>query len=601
MANLSDYVLKFLIKKKIKNVFLITGGAISFLVDAFSKTNKIKYTCVAHEQAAAMMADSYSRLGPNLSCTMVTSGPGATNLITGIACSWFDSIPSIHITGQVNSYEKQGAQKGTKFTRQVGFQETDIVSITKPITKFSYQLKSPNEIKYILEKACFLAQSGRPGPVVIDIPMNFQKAIINPKKLKSFIKPKDRGITNNLNKQIENIKKLLMKSKRPVLLIGGGIKVAKSESKLDKIINKLSIPVVTTWSGVDLIDHNNKLYVGNVGVYGSRAANFSVQNSDLLISLGSRLDTRITGGVPSTFARNAKVVAVDIDKNELSKKRGLKLHLKICSDLSIFLEKFYNQIKNLKSEKKKWHLQCYNWKREYPIVAKEYYNQKSFVNPYVFIYELSKLANRNSVIVADDGGHLTWTLQAFKVKKGQKLFSAFGNSPMGYAFPAAIGASIVQNKSKIICIDGDGSIQINIQELQTVSSNKLPIKIIILNNDGYGIIKQFQELYLKKRYEASIPKFGVTNPNFQKVSKAYGINYNKISNNKNIKKILKKTLFTNRPEFIEVMLKPDQKIIPKLQFGNPIEDLSPLLPRKEFNSNMLVKSVQRSKKIFEAN
>ena len=601
MANLSDYVLKFLIKKKIKNVFLITGGAISFLVDAFSKTNKIKYTCVAHEQAAAMMADSYSRLGPNLSCTMVTSGPGATNLITGIACSWFDSIPSIHITGQVNSYEKQGAQKGTKFTRQVGFQETDIVSITKPITKFSYQLKSPNEIKYILEKACFLAQSGRPGPVVIDIPMNFQKAIINPKKLKSFIKPKDRGITNNLNKQIENIKKLLMKSKRPVLLIGGGIKVAKSESKLDKIINKLSIPVVTTWSGVDLIDHNNKLYVGNVGVYGSRAANFSVQNSDLLISLGSRLDTRITGGVPSTFARNAKVVAVDIDKNELSKKRGLKLHLKICSDLSIFLEKFYNQIKNLKSEKKKWHLQCYNWKRKYPIVAKEYYNQKSFVNPYVFIYELSKLANRNSVIVADDGGHLTWTLQAFKVKKGQKLFSAFGNSPMGYAFPAAIGASIVQNKSKIICIDGDGSIQINIQELQTVSSNKLPIKIIILNNDGYGIIKQFQELYLKKRYEASIPKFGVTNPNFQKVSKAYGINYNKISNNKNIKKILKKTLFTNRPEFIEVMLKPDQKIIPKLQFGNPIEDLSPLLPRKEFNSNMLVKSVQRSKKIFEAN
>ena len=272
-------------------------------------------------------------------------------------------------------------------------------------------------------KSIFLAQSGRPGPVVIDIPMNFQKAIINPKKLKSFIKPKDRGITNNLNKQIENIKKLLMKSKRPVLLIGGGIKVAKSESKLDKIINKLSIPVVTTWSGVDLIDHN-KLYVGNVGVYGSRAANFSVQNSDLLISLGSRLDTRITGGVPSTFARNAKVVAVDIDKNELSKKRGLKLHLKICSDLSIFLEKFYNQIKNLKSEKKKkWHLQCYNWKRKYPIVAKEYYNQKSFVNPYVFIYELSKLANRNSVIVADDGGHLTWTLQAFKVKKGQKLFS----------------------------------------------------------------------------------------------------------------------------------------------------------------------------------
>jgi len=215
--------------------------------------------------------------------------------------------------------------------------------------------------------------------------------------------------------------------------------------------------------------------------------------------------------------------------------------------------------------------------------------------------ELSKITDNKSVIIADDGGHLTWTLQAFKVKKGQKLFSAFGNSPMGYAFPASIGASIAKNKSKIICIDGDGSIQINIQELQTVANKKLPIKIIVLNNNGYGIIKQFQELYLKKRYEASIPKFGVTNPNFEKVSKAYKINFNKIKDNKSINRILKKTIKSNKTEFIEVMLKPDQKIIPKLQFGNPIEDLSPLLSRTEFNKNMIIKSVSRSKKIFEAN
>ena len=598
--NLSDYILKFLISKKIDNVFLITGGAISFLVDSFSRTKKIKYTCVAHEQAAAMMADAYSRMGPNLSCTMVTSGPGATNLITGIACSWFDSIPAIHITGQVNSYEKQGAQKGTKKTRQVGFQETDIVSITKPITKFSYQLKNPNEIKYILEKASFLAQEGRPGPVVIDIPMDFQKADINPKKLKSF-KFKRPKIHKNLNKNLIKLNKLIKKSERPVILLGGGIKISKSENKLENFLKKFNLPIVTTWSGVDLVDHNKSNYIGNVGVYGSRAANFAVQNSDLLLCLGSRLDTRITGGVPKTFARNAKVISVDIDKNELSKQRGLKLFLKINSNLSDFFINYNSKHKKLKFSNVDWLKKCVYWKSKYPIIKKDYFRQKKYTNVYAFFYHLSKLLKKNSTIIADDGGHLTWALQALKVKKGQKFFSAFGNSPMGYAFPASIGASLAQKKSKVICIDGDGSIQINIQEMQTLKSNNLPVKIIVINNNGYGIIKQFQALYLNKRYEASIPKKGVTNPDFKKITRAYGINYNVINKNSDIAKVLKKTLNTNKPEFIEVMIKPDQKIIPKLQFGNPIEDLSPLLSRKEFAENMLVKTVNRSKKIFEAN
>mgnify|MGYP006094651597 CR=1 FL=1 len=599
--NLSDYVLEFLKKKKIKNVFVLTGGAISFMIDSFSRVKNINYTCVAHEQAAAMMADAYSRIGPNLSCTMVTSGPGATNLITGIACSWFDSIPSLHITGQVNSYEKQGAQKGTKKTRQVGFQETDIVSITKPITKFSYQLKSPNEIRYVLEKACYLAQSGRPGPVVIDIPMNFQKAEININKLKKFTHPKLNFNKNLLKKNIKKINLLLKKSSRPVFLLGGGIKIANVKKNIKGLLKKINIPAVSTWSGVDIMDHSNKNYIGNVGVYGSRAANFAVQNSDLLLCLGSRLDTRITGGVPSTFARNSKVISIDIDKNELSKQRGLKLHLKINSDLSNFFQVFEKENKKLKYNNIPWLTKCNEWKKKYPMVKKEYYAQKKFVNSYVFINELSKVLNKKSVVIADDGGHLTWAIQAFKVKEGQKLFSAFGNSPMGYAFPASIGASIAQNKSKVICIDGDGSIQMNIQELQTVIFNKLPIKIIIMNNNGYGIIKQFQELYLNKRYEATTAATGVVNPDFKKVSKAYGISYTRISNHKNLKNILNKLLKSNKAEFIDVLLKPDQKIIPKLQFGKPIEDLSPLLPRKEFLDNMYVNTVARSKKLFEAN
>ena len=593
--NLSDYVLNFIEKKKVKEVFLITGGAISFMVDAFSRNNKIKYISVAHEQAAAMMADSYSRLGPNFSCTMVTSGPGATNLITGIACSYFDSVPSLHICGQVNTYEQQDGHISTKNVRQIGFQETDIVNISKPITKFSYKIKSASEIRFILEKAYHIATSGRPGPVLIDIPMDLQRVKINPKKLKSY-KPKTVKKKINYKSLILKIKKLLKKSKKPVIILGGGIKYGKAEIQLKKFLKRFSIPVVTTWSGVDLIDYNDANYIGNVGVYGSRAANFTVQNSDLILCLGTRLDTRVTGGVPKSFARKAKKIVVDIDKNELGKKRGLKIDLKVETDIKIFFHEFlkYNR-KNL--YKKEWLSKCNKWKLNYPLILKEFYNEKKFVNPYVFINELSKILNSKDVIIADDGGHLTWTIQAFKVKIGQKLFSAFGNSPMGYALPASIGASVVK-KSRIICIDGDGSIQINLQELHTINKLNLPIKIFILNNDGYGIIKQFQELYLEKRFEASGK--GVSNPDFKKISNAFNINYNLIKNHTDLKK-LNKIIKSKKPEIIEVKIRSNQKIIPKLQFGNPIEDLSPLISRKEFYNNMEISLVKRDKRIFEAN
>jgi len=459
----AEYILKFLISKNVKNVFLITGGAISFVVDAFSRNKKIKYTCVAHEQAAAMMADAYSRVGKGFGATMVTSGPGAQNLITGIACSWFDSVPVIHISGQVNSFELSSANKTTKKVRQVGFQETDIVSIVKPITKFAYQLKNPDEIKYALEKAFYLSNQGRPGPVLIDIPMDFQRAKINLKKIKSFKIPKkksNRKIINNIYK----IKALLIKSKRPVLILGGGVRMSKSINQLEKFLKNIDLPIVTTWSGLDTMDYKDKNYIGCLGVYGSRASNFAVQNSDLILNFGSRLDTRITGGKPETFARSAKVVSIDVDMHELNKKRGLDIYLKINEDLNLFLTTFNTKLKGFKfSASKGWKNLCQQWKLRYPNVQNSYYNQKEYVNPYCFIDRLSNKLNKQDIVLTDDGGHLTWTIQAFKVKKGQRVFSAFGNSPMGYAFPAALGASLANNKKRIICIDGDGSIQINIQ------------------------------------------------------------------------------------------------------------------------------------------
>jgi acetolactate synthase-1/2/3 large subunit len=594
--NLSDYVLSFLEKKRVNEVFLITGGAICFLIDAFSRNKKINYTSVAHEQAAAMMADSYSRLGPNFSCTMATSGPGATNLITGIACSYFDSIPSLHITGQVNTYEQQGSHKSTQKVRQVGFQETDIVAISKPVTKFSYQLKKPSEIRFILEKAHHIATTGRPGPVLIDIPMNFQRVTINPKRLKSYKPNKDKNFLN-LKKEIKKIENLLIKSQKPVIILGGGIKYGKAEQELKYFLDKFKIPIVTTWSGVDLLAHDNASYIGNVGVYGSRAANFTVQNSDLILCLGSRLDTRVTGGNPKSFARNAKKIMVDIDKEELGKQRGLKVDLKVKTDIKNFF-KNYNNHHKINIVKKNWLLKCNNWKKQYPIIQKKFFNEKRYINPYVLMGELSKVLSNKDIIIADDGGHLTWALQSFKVKKGQKLFSAFGNSPMGYALPASIGASIVKNKNRVVCIDGDGSIQINLQELHTIDKLKLPIKIFILNNNGYGIIKQFQGLYLNSRFEATGK--GVSNPNFKKISEAFNINYNLLKTHKDLNR-LKKIIKSKRAEIIEVNIKSDQKIIPKLQFGKPIEDLSPLLPRNEFLSNMSTKIYNNKSIIVEAN
>lgn len=599
----ADYILKFLISKKVKKVFLMTGGAISFAIDAFSKNKNIKYTCVAHEQSAAMMADAYSRCDKGFGATMVTSGPGAQNLITGIACSWFDSVPVIHISGQVNKFELSSSNKTTKNVRQIGFQETDIVSLVKPITKFAYQIKNSNEIKYILEKAFFIANQGRPGPVLIDIPMNFQKEKINLTKLVSFKKPKIKNNKVKIINDVYKIKKLLVKSKRPVLIIGGGLRMSRAVNELEIFLKKINIPTVTTWSGLDVIDFNHDNYIGCIGVYGSRAANFSVQNADLILNLGSRLDTRVTGGKPKTFARSAKIISIDIDKHELNKKRGLNIYLKINQDLKNFLSIFNVKSKNFKySASSFWSNICRKWKKSYPNVISSYKKQKKYVNPYFFIERLSDKLTNKDIIVPCSGGNLTWTIQSFKIKKGQRLFSAFGNSPMGYALPAALGASLANNKKRVICIEGDGGIQINIQELQTMVSNNIPVKLFIINNNGYGIIKQFQELYLNGRYEATTPSKGVTNPDFKKISNAFGINYNEIKSNTEIDRVLKKVLISNKPEFINVIIAPDQKIVPKLQFGKPIEDLSPLLSRSEFKKNMIIPTLFEEKNIFtEAN
>ncbi len=591
---LGDVVLEFLIQKKVKYVFLITGGAIGFLIDSFSRKKKIKYICALHEQSAAMMADSYSRLGPNFAATMSTSGPGATNLITGIYCSWFDSIPNIHVTGQVNHNESRESSKFTKNCRQIGFQETDIVALSKNFTKKSIKIKNHEKIYEVLEKLNFHSHNNRPGPVLLDIPMNVQKEFVNSKNVKFSQK-----ISSNKRDFSKLIFKNLNISKRPCILLGAGVRNSGlSEKEIIKLTKILNIPYLLTWSGFDLMDYNHPLNFNTIGVYGHRSSNFIVQNCDLLITIGCRLDTRTTGSRVNTFARDATIISVDLDKNELNKNRGLKIKHKIFQDAGAFITNILKSKTKYKA-KIEWLNYCNILKKELPIEKESSFEGK-YTEIYGFMNDLSTVLDNKSVIIPDDGGHLTWTMQGFKIKKGQRLFSAFGNSPMGYALPASIGAAFARPNSNIICIDGDGSITINLQDLHLIDKFNLNIKIILINNDGYGIIRQFQSLYLGKRFEAS--KKGITNPNFEKVSKSFNIPYNKITSNKNLKSKLNNLMSKIGPRFVEVLIDPDQTISPKLEFGRPIEDVSPLIDRSLFKKLMISqKKIKKLKNFQESN
>lgn len=603
----NDYILDFLVAQGVKRVFVITGGAIAFVMDAFHGRKDIKYIPVNHEQGAAMMGEAYSRLGPGLSACMVTSGPGATNLITGMGCAWFDSIPALYISGQVNTYEQRGGMPGTEGSRQIGFQETDIVSMVKPITKYAKMIEKVEDIRYEFEKAVYIAKSGRPGPVLLDLPMDLQRLPFEKTKMRAFTPPPTLPYRDTGDKLVHKAAKaweILCQAERPVLISGGGVRLSEGVKEIHRLAKLTGFPVTTSWSGFDTFGWEHPQLIGAHGVYGSRAANFAIQNADAILSVGSRLDTRQTGGKPETFARKAELIMVDIDSGELSKRRGLTPKLEVECDAHEFMREMIQQYPKYKQKLPKvrdWLKKTRWWREKYPMVKPEYFSQKKYVNPYVFGEILSEELGKNAVIIPDDGGHLTWTMQSFKLKQGQRLFSAFGNSPMGYAFPAAIGASIALGKKEIICIDGDGSFQINVQELQTLATQKLPVKIFVLDNRGYGIIKQFQELYLDKHYEGVDSTTGVANPDFIQLAKAYGLPGKLVKTNQELRQTIRWALKQKGPCMVQVILDPNQKIMPKLTFGKPIEDLSPLLPRKEFMENMIVPTVDADQTLTEAN
>jgi acetolactate synthase I/II/III large subunit len=555
----ADLIADFIAERCCGTAFLVTGGACAFIVDAVGRNPKTEFVCFQHEQAAAMAADAIWRTTGKLGVTIATSGPGATNLITGIACSWFDSIPSLHITGQVNQSESREALGAN--VRQAGFQETDISSIVSSVTKFAKKAESVEELVELLPKVLSIATTGRMGPVLLDIPMNIQKAAVtNEQKMKA--------LTPLLEELVEykdfDLTQIISESKRPVVIIGAGAALSGSARHIQDWCEELEIPYVTSWGALTYIDRSAKNYFGSVGVYGSRAANWIVQSADQLIVFGSRLDNRQRTGNPFGFAPFAKVTVFDIDEEELLKYsrhsnfsvikfdlNGIRTHLPKLNAFHVW--------SSLAAEKTS------GMKEGFDHATKSHE-----LNPYTAVRVVQTKFEEDSIVVSDCGANLCWVYQSY-LADSTFLFTAGGNSPMGYSLPAAIGAQLLNPTKKVYCFIGDGGLQMNIQELQTIVAYNLPITIFIQNNFGYGIIKQFQDAYFESRHYATGQ--GYTLPDFKKVSEAYKIPYTSIDN----EEALKSLKISPGYSIIDIQLPANSLITPKTEMDRFIHDQFPYI------------------------
>lgn len=568
----SEYIAEFLSRIGSRHVFTLTGGACAFMVDAVGRHPQLELICVQNEQAAAMAADAVWRVGRKLGVTMATSGPGATNLITGIACSFFDSIPSLHITGQVNQRESSAVHGAN--VRQSGFQETKIVDMVRPITKYAVLVRSTDELRNELHKAYSIAVSGRMGPVLIDVPMDVQQAEMDPIFPEISLHP-DQLDRTTIEKATADVAALLANAKRPVVLWGGGVAMAGAETTLANWLRRTRLPFVASWAGLSAFPHDHPGFLGQVGVYGNRGANFVVQNADAVIVLGSRLDNRQRSGNAANFAVGAKVHVLDVDEEEIRKYGGGQ-YTGTAIDLTalpLILEGLPPA-----SPSAEWTRYVDEMRDRYRGSEKSSIATRlNTLSPYDIVRRLSELADPNAVVAADTGAAVCWLHQAFSIKE-QTLFTAGGNSPMGYALCAAIGAKLTAPDRQVISYNGDGGMQVNIQELQTIKHLGLDIAIVIMNNGSYGIIKQFQDSYLGNRYTAS--QDGYSTPDFGAVARAYGLDYARVERMEQ----LVPELLQRGAIVIEVVLSDQTLIEPKLEMGRPINDQYPYLPQDEYDS-----------------
>ncbi len=582
---LSDYVIDYIVGQGVNHIFEFVGGAIVHLLDSTYDRDDISCVSVHHEQAGAFAAEAYARINGRLGVAMATSGPGALNMLTGIGSCYFDSVPCLFITGQVNTYE----YKFDRPVRQIGFQETDIVAVAKPLLKYAELVVDAEKIRYYLEKAVYLAQSGRPGPVLLDIPMNIQRAQIDPEKLESFFTSREyENIVKqpDISEHIAEIAAMIAEAKRPMILAGGGIRTGNAADELHEFVTRTGIPVVASLMGLDAVSHDNPEFIGMIGSYGNRYSNLALANCDLLLVFGSRLDTRQTGTRPDTFARAAKKIQVDIDPLELNNK--IKMDLAIHYDIKEFLRLLNEKMRDsAKQDLQKWYDRVTFYKEKYPTVSKI---DEECIEPNSFMELLAKYSQEGDIVCLDVGQHQMWAAQSFRLNKNQRMLNSGGMGAMGFALPAAIGAIKAEPQVNAIVIAGDGGIQINIQELDLIVKHNLPIKIFVLNNGCLGMVRQFQDLYFDGRRQSTV--IGYSCPDLVNIAKAYGLMTYEIDSSENAEAIIKSAFSDKRPAFVNVRLELATAVNPKLVVNRPIEDMSPHLSREELRSIMDIELVE---------
>lgn len=590
----ADYIINYLADYGITDVFVVYGAANGDLIDAFTRNNKIRYVAVMHEQGGGFAAEGYAKISGKPGVAIATSGPGGMNFVTPIGNFYYDSVPGLFITGQINS----AFMRPDPSIRQVGFQETDIVNIVKPITKYAKTLTEPMDVKYELEKALYLAQEGRPGPVLLDIPLNIQKKDIDEKQLVGFdpVAWKLSYPLDQIDAAIDQYLADFAKAKRPVIMVGAGVRAAGAVELLEKVGKKLKIPVFPTWNALDIVTSDYEFYGGRIGTYGGRGRNFGLQNSDLVLAVGSRISGRITGGNLKTFLRAAKKYVVDVDETLLQKKlQQVPFDVNIHSDAKLFLERLLARLEKFTvPDLSAWTKQVLAWRDKYDPVRPEFYDQKEFVNPYVFFRVLSEEMVAGDVLVGDCGGNIVISNHAFETKKGQRNITNNGNSPMGFSHAATMGAWMASDKKhNVVCTIGDGGFNMNIQELATYKNYDIRAKTFIINNHIYGITKAFQETNFQGRMEACGP-IGYNPPDFVKICAAYGIKVVTIDKNADIRTKIREILdYKDGPIVCDVNCHEWHEYSPRI-FGwkTPIEDMYPYLPREEFKANMFIEPVE---------
>ncbi len=604
---LADYVADFLVQNGITDCFMVVGGGAMHLNDAIGHKEGIHVTYQHHEQACAMAAEAYARLDNRIAALCVTTGPGGTNALTGVVGGWLDSIPMLVISGQVryDTTARYAMKKnGGKFLRSVGDQEFDITKAAATMCKYAQMLEEPLEIRYMLEKALYLATHGRPGPCWIDIPVNFQGMTIETDELRGYDPREDADILPPKIPEtvVQEVLEKIRRAKRPVLYAGNGIRLSGGFGEFRQAVERLGIPVCTYWDAIDLIESDHPLYVGRGGNMGDRPGNFAVQNADLVLAVGNRLPIRVVGYNWETWAREAEVIMVDIDPAELCKHTA-HVEMPIHGDAKDFFETVNRLLPKQDGpwfQSEEWVGACQRWKRDYPAALPRHFEEDGrHANPYAFVHYLSSQVPEHTLAVVSNGTCCVTGHQTYVIKKGSRFFNNNAIASMGYGVPAAIGGCIANGRRTTICMEGDGSIMMNLQELQTVLTNRLPIKIFLINNAGYQSIRITQTNLFRDHCKIGIgPESGDLGfPDFGKLAAAFGYPYFSAHSNAEMRQAVDAALASDGPVLCEIFVSTEQVFEPKTAtkrledgslFSPPLEDMAPFLPREELEKNMFI-------------